>query len=161
MFNPFWMNVSFLYSLEMPENLWFSDVFRGYRNKICGLKWVFHEDNRSELIEFEHKFVSWGLLIECTPLQMDNKEKLIFQKFNNLKCSYSLFSSWRCSAMLLQTLLVLCRPLSVLFLAGDAWFATRHWVATSRREKTSGLMLLTDIHLDFWEINHLINYREI
>ena len=71
------MNVSFLYSLEMSENLWFSDVFRGYRNKICGLKWVFNEDNRSELIEFEDKFVSWGLLIECTPLQMD--KKLIFQ----------------------------------------------------------------------------------
>ena len=30
--NPFKSNVTFLYPLETSENLWFSDVFRGYRN---------------------------------------------------------------------------------------------------------------------------------
>ena len=29
---PFKSNVAFLYPLKTPENLWFSDVFRGYRN---------------------------------------------------------------------------------------------------------------------------------
>ena len=32
-FYPFQTNVLFLYPLKMLENLWFSDVFRGYRNK--------------------------------------------------------------------------------------------------------------------------------
>ena len=30
--NPFESNVTFLYPLKMSENLWFSDVFRGYKN---------------------------------------------------------------------------------------------------------------------------------
>ena len=30
--NPFYANVPFLYPLKTSENLWFSDVFRGYRN---------------------------------------------------------------------------------------------------------------------------------
>ena len=29
--NPVQSNVSFLYPLKTSENLWFSDVFRGYR----------------------------------------------------------------------------------------------------------------------------------
>ena len=33
---PYSPNVSFLYPLKMPENLWFSDVFRGYRNVTLG-----------------------------------------------------------------------------------------------------------------------------
>ena len=32
--NPFYPNSPFLYLLEMPENLWFPDVFRGYGNRI-------------------------------------------------------------------------------------------------------------------------------
>ena len=30
--NPFYSNVTFLYPQKTSENLWFSDVFRGYRN---------------------------------------------------------------------------------------------------------------------------------
>ena len=30
--NPFYSSVTFLYPLKTSENLWFSDVFRGYRN---------------------------------------------------------------------------------------------------------------------------------
>ena len=30
--NPLESNVTFLYPLKTSENLWFSDVFRGYRN---------------------------------------------------------------------------------------------------------------------------------
>ena len=30
--NPFWPSVTFLYLLKVSENLWFSDVFKGYRN---------------------------------------------------------------------------------------------------------------------------------
>ena len=33
-FNPFKPDVPFQYSLKTSENLWFSDVFRGYRNGI-------------------------------------------------------------------------------------------------------------------------------
>ena len=36
-FNPFSLSVSFLYPLEALENLWFSDVFRGYKNVIVDL----------------------------------------------------------------------------------------------------------------------------
>ena len=32
MINPFESSVTFLYPLKTSENLWFSDVFRGYRN---------------------------------------------------------------------------------------------------------------------------------
>ena len=32
--NPFWSNVTFLYSLKTSENHRFSDVFRGYRNDV-------------------------------------------------------------------------------------------------------------------------------
>ena len=31
--NPILANDSFIYPLKTLENLWFSDVFRGYRNK--------------------------------------------------------------------------------------------------------------------------------
>ena len=31
-FNPFYSNVTILYPLKTSENLWFSDVFREYRN---------------------------------------------------------------------------------------------------------------------------------
>ena len=34
--NPFWQNVAFLYPLNTSENLWFSVVFRGYRNGRLG-----------------------------------------------------------------------------------------------------------------------------
>ena len=37
--NHFHTNVSFLYSVKTSETLWFSDVFRGYRNRI-GVKRV-------------------------------------------------------------------------------------------------------------------------
>ena len=36
--NPFQPNISFLYPLKTSENLWFSDVFRGYRNGILARK---------------------------------------------------------------------------------------------------------------------------
>ena len=42
-FNPFLVNVSILYLLKTPENLWFSDLFSGYkmgtlvRNELSGL----------------------------------------------------------------------------------------------------------------------------
>ena len=32
--NPFQANIPFLYPLKVSENLWFSRVFRGYRNGI-------------------------------------------------------------------------------------------------------------------------------
>ena len=31
--NPFQVKIQFLYPLQSSENLWFSDVFRGYRNR--------------------------------------------------------------------------------------------------------------------------------
>ena len=31
-FNLFHVNVPFIYHLKKSENLWFSDIFRGYRN---------------------------------------------------------------------------------------------------------------------------------
>ena len=34
--NPFWPTVPFLYPLKMLENLWFSDIFTGYRNGTLG-----------------------------------------------------------------------------------------------------------------------------
>ena len=34
--NPFKPNVPFLYPLKMSGNLWFSEVFKGYRNGILG-----------------------------------------------------------------------------------------------------------------------------
>ena len=36
--NPFHVNVPFLYSLKMSENLWFSDVFRGYKSRTLAWK---------------------------------------------------------------------------------------------------------------------------
>ena len=38
--NSFKANVLFIYPLKMPENLWFSDVFRGYRNGTLAQKKV-------------------------------------------------------------------------------------------------------------------------
>ena len=35
-YNLFWPNFTFLYSLKTSEKLWFSDVFRGYRNGTVG-----------------------------------------------------------------------------------------------------------------------------
>ena len=32
-FNPFHANLPVIYPLEKSENLWFSDIFRGYRNR--------------------------------------------------------------------------------------------------------------------------------
>ena len=34
--NPFQLNAPFLYSLKPSENLWFSDIFRSYRNETLG-----------------------------------------------------------------------------------------------------------------------------
>ena len=44
MSKPFQVNFSFLYPLKTSENLWFSDVFRGYRKETFGLKWGEIED---------------------------------------------------------------------------------------------------------------------
>ena len=33
-FNPFHANSPFLYPLKTSDNLWFSDIFREYRNRI-------------------------------------------------------------------------------------------------------------------------------
>ena len=46
--NPFLSNATFLYPLKMSENLWFSDVFRGYRNMTLdknGLRIVLNSKN--------------------------------------------------------------------------------------------------------------------
>ena len=36
LFNPFHANIAFRSLLKMLENLWFSDVFMGYRNETMG-----------------------------------------------------------------------------------------------------------------------------
>ena len=38
--NPFHVTGVILYPLKTSENLWFSDIFRGYRKRPSGMKWV-------------------------------------------------------------------------------------------------------------------------
>ena len=40
-FNPFQANIPFLYPLKRSENLWFSDLFRGYRKRTVTWKEFF------------------------------------------------------------------------------------------------------------------------
>ena len=38
--NPFKANIAFSYPQKIPENLWFSGIFRGYRNGTLGWNWL-------------------------------------------------------------------------------------------------------------------------
>ena len=48
-FNPYSPSVTFLYPLKTPENLRFSDVFRGYRNVTLGENEFIEKFNLTEI----------------------------------------------------------------------------------------------------------------
>ena len=74
-FNPFKFDVTFLCLLKTSANLWFSDVFRGYRNET--LIWN-ESSNCPQALE---KCIDWGKYSECYSLQdyFFDISKLFFQ----------------------------------------------------------------------------------
>ena len=67
--NPFHTNVPFLYPLKTLENLWFSDVFRGYRNGTLAWKVLTHF---SPVLCFEWKSVTGFYMKRKTGLKWIN-----------------------------------------------------------------------------------------
>ena len=63
--NPFHATGLFLYTMKTLENLWFSDVFRGYRKRQVASTWLTHSSPDYRMVSF------------CTPRKQKTKGYLM------------------------------------------------------------------------------------
>ena len=130
--NPFQVNVPFLYLLKTLENLWFYDVFVGYRNSTLAWKGITHS---MQLVSF---YTPWK-----------HQKAIGMKEASGMKCEHHMNISWTFNLGRGSTVFIPLRTINPSGTEGLAWNSLEllHFLDRGLIHKISKIFYLFFSHL--------------